>query len=87
MAADDQSAYRAAQVVRNAVETLKRVRGKPAALWDDMTPGARNTEIARMQAVIVAGTYTSIETDGDEFEDLDEAVMGIVLPDVTIVPD
>jgi hypothetical protein len=83
MAFDDQSAERTAQVLRNAIETLNRTRGRPSTLWEDMTPTAREAEIARIQESIDAEEYTVVETD-EEALALEEAIVTVILPDAPL---
>lgn len=84
MATDDQQAARAAEVMTNALSTLKKVRGLPAVGFQPfaaiLSQEERDAEVARMQAAIDDGVYSPLETE-TELLAVETALSEILLPD------
>jgi len=84
LAADDQSKYLVAEVLRNAIGALDKNRGRISRLWDDLTPVEKETEADRIQSAIDGGDYVTVESD-TEAEDLEAAIVGVLLSGVVTI--
>jgi hypothetical protein len=86
VAQDDQSPTRTAAVVRAALGTLDRFRGRSSTTWDQLTDAQKATKRAYMAAAITGGTYTCVETD-PEMKALEGVIVeSLLAADIVVAP-